>query len=355
MILPIKLNSTVHATIHQISATGQLTVRRKLDGSPYVHIIGCYASSGFNDVFLEGDGLFEDIFNAYFRRNAAAQMRKQLPIRVCKMMQSIVEKRINAPLRGMSKVIPLNKLSNFAKRAINSIKLADLPKHCRTTLCKRKIEHRQTISHLSASTGNFNTVPIDSQPVFTENDNTDVQEINDKPSMHRFSLAHAEALQRVTSSPTSPTSANNGHRMDASASLDPCADCYSSNNISQYENDNKTKILSNTVLNMKLIKISATPDYFQLGLRAAFGSQEMSETPFHPFPMHFPRFLNGNSKRMLDVLISDYTINSLLYHMHKNDAIMFRVGPETPKLSGLLKTTCSDEDYDDFEDFVNFE
>ncbi|VDM14285.1 unnamed protein product [Wuchereria bancrofti] len=30
---------------------------------------------------------------------------------------------------------------------------------------------------------------------------------------------------------------------------------------------------------------------------------------------------------------------------------MFRVGPETPELNGLLKTTCSDEDYDDFGDF----
>ncbi|VBB34843.1 unnamed protein product, partial [Acanthocheilonema viteae] len=30
---------------------------------------------------------------------------------------------------------------------------------------------------------------------------------------------------------------------------------------------------------------------------------------------------------------------------------MFHVGRETPKLNGLLKTTCNDEDYDDFNDF----
>uniref|UniRef100_A0A1I7VB39 BPI2 domain-containing protein n=1 Tax=Loa loa TaxID=7209 RepID=A0A1I7VB39_LOALO len=82
---------------------------------------------------------------------------------------------------------------------------------------------------------------------------------------------------------------------------------------------------------MHLIKVFATPDYFQFGLRAAFTPNEMDNTPFHPFPMHFPQFQNNTNKRM-------------------NDVIMLRVGPETPKLGGLLKTTCSDEDYDDLID-----
>lgn len=70
---------------------------------------------------------------------------------------------------------------------------------------------------------------------------------------------------------------------------------------------------------MHLVKVSATPDYFQLGLRAAFGSTDKTDDipPFQLFPMHFPQFINESNKRMLDVLISDYTINSLLYHLHK--------------------------------------
>lgn len=32
-----------------------------------------------------------------------------------------------------------------------------------------------------------------------------------------------------------------------------------------------------------------------------------------------------------------------------NGAIMHRIGPETPQFSGLLKTTCNDEDYDEFD------
>lgn len=65
----------------------------------------------------------------FLQDNASKQIRKQLSIRVCKILQNIVENRINVPLRTMSKVIPLSRLSNFAKKAINSIKLSDLPKH----------------------------------------------------------------------------------------------------------------------------------------------------------------------------------------------------------------------------------
>ncbi len=37
-------------------------------------------------------------------------------------------------------------------------------------------------------------------------------------------------------------------------------------------------------------------------------------TPFGPFPMQFPP-ASGN--RMAELLISDFTVNSLLYQMHK--------------------------------------
>lgn len=79
---------------------------------------------------------------------------------------------------------------------------------------------------------------------------------------------------------------------------------------------------------MSLIKIYATPDYFQFGLRGNFGSEgEMDETPFYPFPMHFPKFYDQKDKRMLDVLISDHTINSLFRHLHKllNFLILLKV------------------------------
>ncbi|EFO14222.2 hypothetical protein LOAG_14303, partial [Loa loa] len=118
VILPINLNNTVYTRFHQVSATVQLTVHRKLNGSPYVRVIGCYVSVGFSDVFLHDGDLLGDIFNFHFRGKAADQIRKQLPIRVCKMIRNMIEKRINVPLYTISKAIPLQKLSNIAKKLL---------------------------------------------------------------------------------------------------------------------------------------------------------------------------------------------------------------------------------------------
>lgn len=51
---------------------------------------------------------------------------------------------------------------------------------------------------------------------------------------------------------------------------------------------------------------------------------------------------------MAEFLVSDYTINSLFYHLHRKQFLSFRIGPDTPKIGELLKTTCS-EDEDDLE------
>ena len=51
---------------------------------------------------------------------------------------------------------------------------------------------------------------------------------------------------------------------------------------------------------------------------------------------------------MAEFIVSDYTINSLFYHLHRKQFLSFRIGPDTPKIGELLKTTCSDDD-DDLE------
>ncbi|KAK6107077.1 LBP / BPI / CETP family C-terminal domain protein [Brugia pahangi] len=338
VILPIKLNSTVYTRFHQILTTVQLTIHRKLNGSPYVRNIGCYVTAGFSDVFLQNGGILEDIFNSNFRGSTVKQIRKQLPIRVCQMIRNIVKKKINIPLQKASKVIPLSEMIKFA---INNIKISNLPKHCYMEMCKKKMQTDKSAFHFSTSKKKLNLSLIsvsDTHHITTKNDNT-----------------------RFTLSPISLTTSHISVREGTNTStiLDPCSDCYANKKSTIFKSLIRSdkciyKDLPNIVLNLHIIKVLATPDYFQLGLRAVFApEEEIIQMPFHPFPMHFPQNFNNENEneRMLDVLISDYTINSLLYHMHKNDFIMFRVGPETPELSELLKTTCTDEDYDDFGDF----
>ncbi|VBB35105.1 unnamed protein product [Acanthocheilonema viteae] len=181
------------------------------------------------------------------------------------MMRDIVEKRINEPFRTMSKVVPLSKLSNFAKKAINSIKLADLPKHCRMQPCKERIHDHKTITHFPTSTANLNILSTDIKSTFTANGNTidnrksstiqtkhtdvshklkhgNMHKISDTSSTHQLSSIHTKTLRNVTSSPILATSDMDVHQMDTLNFIDPCANCYSSNKsipINNLDNVNK--------------------------------------------------------------------------------------------------------------------
>ncbi|VDM95236.1 unnamed protein product [Thelazia callipaeda] len=104
------------------------------------------------------------------------------------------------------------------------------------------------------------------------------------------------------------------------------------------------------MLNVQLVKTSATPNDFTFGLKGEFTAKGRgTTTPFHPFPMKFP-FIPSN-RQMLEALISDYAINSLLYIMHERDFFTFRIGPDTPTIGEFLRTSCSDDDFDDFDNW----
>lgn len=97
--------------------------------------------------------------------------------------------------------------------------------------------------------------------------------------------------------------------------------------------------LNNIFLNIQLLQTYATTRDFTIEVNGGFSVCGRGCTPFGPFPMQFPPCVNC---KMVEVLVSDYSINSLLYHLHNTGFIRIRVGPETPKIGDLLKTTCGE-------------
>ncbi|VDN04444.1 unnamed protein product [Thelazia callipaeda] len=74
-----------------------------------------------------------------------------------------------------------------------------------------------------------------------------------------------------------------------------------------------------------------------------FSPKAQGGTPFAPPILRFPTV---NNAHMFDLLISDYTINTLLYHFHRADVFTFRIGPEVPHIGDLLNITCRGDDFD---------
>ncbi|GMR47026.1 hypothetical protein PMAYCL1PPCAC_17221, partial [Pristionchus mayeri] len=99
--------------------------------------------------------------------------------------------------------------------------------------------------------------------------------------------------------------------------------------------------LKDMYLSTQLLMTCSTYNDYTVDLTGEFSPGGQGGTPFGPFPTMFPKPVDHH---MVEAIVSDYTINSLLYWMHKKGFLNFRIGPETPKIGELLKTTCSEDE-----------
>ncbi|KIH54627.1 hypothetical protein ANCDUO_15226 [Ancylostoma duodenale] len=99
--------------------------------------------------------------------------------------------------------------------------------------------------------------------------------------------------------------------------------------------------LNDLNLSLQLLNIQATSNDFTIDLTGEFSPNAQGGTPFGPFPTTFPSYRDD---RMANIMLSDYTINSLLYWMYRKQFFSVQLGPETPKIGDLLKTTCADNE-----------
>uniref|UniRef100_A0A183BT55 BPI2 domain-containing protein n=1 Tax=Globodera pallida TaxID=36090 RepID=A0A183BT55_GLOPA len=105
--------------------------------------------------------------------------------------------------------------------------------------------------------------------------------------------------------------------------------------------------LDNVFLDVRLLNTHATNRDFTVEVVGEFSVGGRGGTPFGAFPMQFPGYSGG---KMVDILISDFTMNSLFYHLQSVGFLRIRMGPETPKYGDLLKTTCTSEEDSGLED-----
>nr|CDJ80294.1 Lipid-binding serum glycoprotein domain containing protein [Haemonchus contortus] len=102
--------------------------------------------------------------------------------------------------------------------------------------------------------------------------------------------------------------------------------------------------LSDLYLTIQLLGVHATSNDFTIDLTGEFSPNAQGGTPFGAFPVQFPYVTDPH---MAEFIVSDYTINSLFYWLHRKQFLVFRIGPNTPKIGELLKTTCNEDEDDE--------
>ncbi|KAK6040618.1 hypothetical protein COOONC_21877 [Cooperia oncophora] len=103
--------------------------------------------------------------------------------------------------------------------------------------------------------------------------------------------------------------------------------------------------LRHIMIDLTLLDASATRDDFTVGMSGQVTSTKTNEvSPYRlPFPFRLP---HNTQRRMAEIAISDYTVNSMLtshrlFSFSKRIRSCFTSTPTLPVSEVFLKTTCS--------------
>ncbi|KAK0423329.1 hypothetical protein QR680_008083 [Steinernema hermaphroditum] len=364
ILVPLLLTGIVHVNVHQLSIKVAITINRAANGAPYIHMSSCRLTVGYVDAWIENGGLIGDIVNQQFRRKVSKTIKKMLPKKVCQALPQIINEKLNAKLGQIPQAISLKQmlqmagLSNLGSTSSTSTSQcasqckaanptaavsAPLPAPAGTTSVGQ-ITYEQKPSadfrrhHRAAGTTNRPIVEkVSTQLIVRTKPSRTVRTSGPQPPRALAPRAKANAAS------TSPLHIAEGNVCGGCPGTSDKKDPLSSiGDIAKYLDMSK---LNDIYLTVQLTNNYATNRDYTIELNGEFSPYGRGGTPFGAFPMYFPP--NGGN-RMAEALISDFTINSLFYHMHRKGFLAFHVGPETPKIGELLKTTCSEEE--DLED-----
>ncbi|CEF66653.1 Lipid-binding serum glycoprotein, C-terminal domain and Lipid-binding serum glycoprotein, N-terminal domain and Bactericidal permeability-increasing protein, alpha/beta domain-containing protein [Strongyloides ratti] len=398
VLLPIRLNGIVQMNAHQVSITTELVIERSVTGSPFIRVASCNVQLGYVDAYLENAGIIGDIVNSQFRQRVSSQVRQMIPSKLCGQLPQIVNEKLNGKLTGLPQSLSLLQIKDTIIGMMSAT-----PAHCSVPTCQGikniainqeivplptnnvphtgqlkqsalvpssatvsipKPQYPQKTVHAALSRSVNNGVPqkltIRSSETLMNGVPTNRRVYTVLDQQQQFIPAYHPRLTRDVNFNINSESlyqlVKKSKLFGAVTSIianNPCAGCPGVNDVEDpltqarklidYLDWNK---VSNIDLTLQLLNTYATTNDFTIDINGEFSPGGQGTTPFGPFPLQFPYPV---SNRMVDGLISDFTLNSLLYHAHRAGFFSVRIGPETPKVGNLLRTTCSDDE-DELED-----
>ncbi|KAE9552838.1 hypothetical protein FO519_003951 [Halicephalobus sp. NKZ332] len=416
ILIPIGLSGIVQVNAHQVSLVVELAVSRGPTGTPSIQVVGCTATVGYLDAYIENGGLIGDIANSQFRSQISSKVRAMLPSQLCGQLPGIVNSKLNGQLGGIPQTIALTQMLQLAGGALGFSGSGRT--QCASTCGARGVQKLPASSQPLPSIPKASAPPPPPPPpppspsqgqvYSTRPANAGLPPPRDPPPPPSYSPS-ATAVPKANPLPNSPyarkhvrviasgaaqipnkpisnshflNSASNrrglisnrfirdtrpraqavpfkptlatGHRALGVSGVafpqapppNPCGGCPGANDDTLTQLREITKYLDISKLNdiyltVQVLQGYATLNDYTIELNGEFSPGGQGGTPFGAFPMQFPYPVGG---KMAEILISDYTINSLFYSLHRKNFLSVRIGPETPKIGPLLKTTCSDDE-----------
>ncbi|KAF8372715.1 hypothetical protein PRIPAC_79144, partial [Pristionchus pacificus] len=302
MMIPMVAGVVVPSGLLRIDVHGmvlevEISVERGFHG-PKITVASCSNFIDRVDISIEAKDRDGDNRHALLRRFVSKLIRDMLPKEICRMVPEIVNRQIVTRFASLPQVVALKQVA-----AVTGL-------------------------------GLFSSAKPD--PVFCAKE---------------CGLALSAQSPKVVVARSIPTAGNKTKSIHSNRTRNSlCSQCAdadeSASALKGFTKDLDMKKLEDLLVSVKMINDYASDDGFAFDLTGEFSPNGQGGTPFGPFPVLFPARRNNH---MLEAIVSDYTINTLLYWAYRKDFIKFRVGPDTPKVGDLLKTTCSDDDDEDIQ------
>ncbi|EPB70856.1 LBP / BPI / CETP family protein [Ancylostoma ceylanicum] len=376
ILLPIALTGIIQINIHQATITVQMSVERGPYG-PYLRVLTCNVHIGYADAYVEYGGIMGDIANSLLRQRISKLIRRMIPGQICGQLPSVVNAKVNIRLASLPQAIAVSQmLSKLIGALVGGIsEPTPNAEYCKT-YCRGNVPIDQAkpvgpaVAHVLAPSPavvyqrdmvagpalapQISRAHYNQRTIIARGLPQRFYETNQMFFLTAKVKRQFAQIYHITNGNAIPTGVANSvagapSPMFAPPSANLCASCPVNGGqgdrmsvIRQLLSNLDMRKLNDLYLSLQILNTQATFNGFIIDVVGESSPNAQRGTPFGPFPTMFPSY---QSNRMAEFIVSDYTINSMLYWMHRNQFFAGRIGPETPKFGGLLRTTCDgDED-----------
>ncbi|CAO4380441.1 unnamed protein product [Caenorhabditis nigoni] len=282
VILNIPITGNVVVTGRSIGVSALLDLQKTVNDQPYLRFNECKIENGIVSTRVANMGLLTDTINQKFGNVLSGQSKIQLEEAICEHMNRLTQQHFSTRLARIPR-------SLSAKELLEIIITNNVKK-----------------SATSPAT-NFATLVRHKRATTTSDD-------------------YYDDIEKTEGKPAKP--ASNIPIRKINLSRDDVINFF---NIER---------LSHILIDLTLLDAASTSSDFSLGISGnVFSSRSQGSSPYQaPYPFRIPQNTN---RRMVEVVVSQYSLNSLLFQAHRTNSLIFHVDSKTPGIGNLLKTSCT--------------
>ncbi|GMS80458.1 hypothetical protein PENTCL1PPCAC_2633, partial [Pristionchus entomophagus] len=333
VIIQFPVGGTIYVTGRGLSVTTTFDLQKSVDDEPYLRMLTCGIEGGTIEARVAGMGIFTDTVNNKYGSMMSMQTRRNLQTTMCRHMQSLVDQHFSDRLRKLPRTVSVKDLTTLV---ISGTREEDPQVAAVSAAPTWPFEQQQQgfVQPMQQSQSPFSP---QMQPfaqrwaILRRNKRQDAKE--EEPDYMDEALKEDGAKNPPSSSAAASAPKKSWDLQETDVVVAP----FTAEDLHKFFNVERMRHL---FVDVNMLDASATTEDFSIGISGnVYSSRSLGESPFvPPYPFRLPQ---NPTRRAAEVIVSSYTINSLLFHAHRTNALLFHVDSSTPGVGNLLKTTCS--------------